>query len=84
VAIEENVWPFQWAVEKEGVYYIAPDKDDNPILKLYHQDTERVEKIGTLEKWFSFWDVSNDGTHILLWRIENVSGDIYMVDDFHW
>ena len=84
VAIEENVWPFQWSVEKEGVYYIAPDKDDNPILKLYHQDTERVEKIGTLEKWFSFWDVSNDGTHILLWRIENVSGDIYMVDDFHW
>ncbi len=84
MAIEENDSAFQWSVEKEGVYYIAPDKDDHPILKLYHQETEQVEKIGTLVSWFSFWDVSNDGTHILLWYCDECSGDIYMVDDFRW
>jgi len=82
VAIEENVGAFQWSVEKDGIYYIAADKNNNPVLKLYRQDTERVEKLGSFEEWFFFWDVSNDGTHILLWRGEDHSGDIYMVDDF--
>jgi hypothetical protein len=69
-------------MEKDGVYYIAPDKDDNPILKLYHQDTGRVKKLGTFEKWSCFQDVSNDGTHILSWRGEGLSSDIYLVDNF--
>ena len=82
VAIEKFVSAFRWSVEKAGIYFIAADNNKNPVLKLYRQDTGRIEKLGTFENWFNFWDVSNAGTHILLWRGEGHSGDIYMVDDF--
>ena len=82
VAIEEDVYSFRWVLEKNGIYYISADKNNNPILKIYRFDTGLVEQLGTLESWFSFGDVSNDGTNILLWPIEGYNTDIYLVDHF--
>ena len=82
VAVEEFVSAFRWSVEKNGIYYIAADQDNNPVLKLYHQDTGRVEKLGTFKDWFNFWDVSKNGKSILLWYCDDHAGDIYMVENF--
>ena len=82
VVIDECVSTFRWSVEKAGIYYIAADNDKNHVLKLYHEDTGQIEKLGTFENFYNFWDVSNDGIHILLWCGEGHSGDIYMVDNF--
>ena len=81
VAVEEYVWAFRWSVEKDGIYYIP--WGDIPVLKLYYPNTGKVKILGTFEEWFALWDVSNDGSRILLWRFDDMSGDIYMVDDFH-
>lgn len=82
VAINELVSAFRWSMEKSGLYYIAGDENCNPTLKLFHTDTEHIDYLGTFDKWYNFWDVSNDGSHIMLWDCGNFSGDIYMVDHF--
>jgi serine/threonine protein kinase len=82
VAVDENINPFSWTLNPEGIYYIAASEDNDFILKLQRYPERTVENIGRFDSWFRLSDVSDDQKHLLMWTYGDYAADIYMVDHF--
>ena len=77
---------FYWAPGKDGIYFIDTDTKPRAVLKFYSLATRQITLVTTLEK--SPWSgdpalaVSPDGRSILYDQEDNVSSDIFLVENF--
>jgi len=74
-----------WAVARDGIYYIEPETKKGAAIEYYNFTTRRITEVAPLGKvalsWFGF-AVSPDGQTALYTRTDHEGSDIMLVENF--
>jgi Tol biopolymer transport system component len=76
---------FNWAVTREGIYFINSDSKPQPKIEFYNFGTGRTKQIAMIgaERGFPGFALSPDGRWILYTQVEgSYSTDIMLVENF--
>ena len=86
VLIFEHASHGQWALLKEGIYFINPEASPRPAIEFFNFATRQVKRVAEIEKEVQMWSqgfaASPDGRWILYRQIDEREGDIMLVENF--
>lgn len=72
-----------WAPVQKGIYFVAEDVNQQPIVMFFDFANSRVRKIATLDK-LPFWlSASPDGNSILYEHLDQENSHIMLLQNFH-
>jgi len=75
-----------WDLTDQGICFIDLAAKPHPTISLYHFDTQRVTRIGTVDKepvtGVGALAVSPDGQWVLYPQVDRVESHIMLVDNF--
>lgn len=72
-----------WALSKQGIYFISSKSQPHATLEFFHFATEQISQIATLKKWTSTdFTISHDGRRAIWSQVDRNESDLILIDNF--